>query len=73
MKPTDTKTERTDRQAQGNPYMVMPLARVRADAHQGVSLAKEAWRQRDPEGAAKALGSIVEPTRLRQTGGKQDG
>ena len=44
-----------------NPYLIMPLAQVRTDARNGVRLACEAWRTRDPEGAARELGRIVEP------------
>jgi len=46
-----------------NPYMVMPLDRVRRDAEHGVRLAREAWRQREPQAAAVALGRIVEPSK----------
>jgi ribonuclease HI len=49
--------------AQENPYLIMPLDRVRSDALHGVRLAREAWRQRDPEGAAE-LGRIVEPSQV---------
>jgi hypothetical protein len=45
-----------------NPYvMKVPLDRVRQDALYGVQLARQAWRARDPEGAAKELGRIIEP------------
>jgi len=43
-----------------NPYLSMPLTRVAADARHGVSLARAAWRERDPAGAALALGLIIE-------------
>lgn len=46
---------------QDNPYLTrVPLDRVRTDARAGVALAKEAWRQRDPETAGE-LGSILRP------------
>jgi len=47
-----------------NPYLNpgMPLSRVRLDALHGVKLAREAWRVRDPEGVARELGRIVEPS-----------
>jgi hypothetical protein len=48
-------------QIQANPYLRMPLERVRADAIYGVQLARLAWRARDPEGAARVLGQIIEP------------
>jgi len=54
-------TTPTDRQQAGNPYLRMPLDRVRADALYGVTLAREAWRILDPDGANLALGRIVEP------------
>ncbi len=44
-----------------NVYMLMPLERVRQDAKIGVSLARIAWRQRDPDGAAAALGHVMQP------------
>jgi len=44
-----------------NPYLVMPLPQVKADARNGVRLAVEAWRQCDSEAAAKELGRIIEP------------
>jgi hypothetical protein len=50
-----------DRQTQENPYMIMPLDRVRSDALYGVRLARLAWRARDPEGSGKELGRIIEP------------
>ncbi|RPJ20744.1 MAG: hypothetical protein EHM35_19100 [Planctomycetaceae bacterium] len=51
-----------DQQMQENPYMTaVPLDRVRSDALYGVRLARLAWRARDPEGAAKELGRIIEP------------
>jgi len=45
-----------------NPYLDsrMPLSRVRLDALQGVKLAREAWRTRDSDGAARELGRVVE-------------
>jgi hypothetical protein len=46
---------------QANPYLAMPLARVRLDAINGVRLAVEAWRSRDPQGAGKELGHVIEP------------
>jgi hypothetical protein len=47
---------------QTNTYLnpTMPLDRVRTDALHGVRLAREAWRIRDPDGAARELGWIVE-------------
>ena len=39
----------------------MPLNQVKTDALHGVSLARAAWRQRDPAGAAVALGFVTEP------------
>ena len=45
----------------GNPYMVMPIDRVRADALHGVRAAREAWRERDPDGAGQQLGKVIEP------------
>jgi len=44
-----------------NPYMVMPIDRVRSDATAGVRLAVEAWRARDPDGATRELHPVVEP------------
>lgn len=44
-----------------NVYLQVPLPRVRVDALYGVRAAREAWRARDPEGAAKILGRIIEP------------
>jgi len=44
-----------------NAYLNMPLPRVRTDALHGVRLAREAWRVRDPDGAARELGRVVEP------------
>jgi hypothetical protein len=49
-----------------NPYLVMPLDQVKADARNGVRLAVEAWRQRDPDGAARELHPIVEPGQERE-------
>jgi hypothetical protein len=46
---------------EANIYLRMPADRVRSDALYGVSLAAAAWRTRDPEGAAKVLGRIIEP------------
>lgn len=43
-----------------NPYLIMPIERVRTDAVYGVSLARTALRQREPEQADK-LGIGVEP------------
>ena len=46
-----------------NPYLnpVMRFDRLRSDALAGVHLAREAWRARDPEGAAKELGRVIQP------------
>jgi hypothetical protein len=44
-----------------NPYLIMPMVQVRADALNGVSLARAALRERDPEGTARELGRIVKP------------
>lgn len=44
-----------------NPYLKMPLDRVRQDALNGVRLARIAWRERDPDGASKTLGKVLEP------------
>ena len=38
---------------ENNIYLDMPLERVKIDALHGVSLARMAWRQRDPKEAAK--------------------
>jgi len=46
-----------------NPYMRVPLDRVRTDALNGVRLARIAWRQREPQAAAVAMGRIVEPSK----------
>ncbi len=43
-----------------NVYLRMPLDRVRSDALTGVRLAREAWRELDPKGAA-VLGPTLEP------------
>jgi len=43
-----------------NPYLIMPIERVKTDAVYGVSLARTALRQRDPE-QADELGIGVEP------------
>ncbi len=48
-----------------NPYLNMPLDRVRLDAKTGVTLARLAWRERDPEGAAREMGRVVEPVELK--------
>jgi hypothetical protein len=45
---------------QMNPYLTMLLHRVRTDALHVVRLAREARRIRDPDGAARELGRIVE-------------
>jgi hypothetical protein len=45
---------------QANPYLIMPLDRVRSDALYGVSAARTAWRARDPE-AAEEMGKIILP------------
>jgi len=44
-----------------NPYLRMNLERVRQDALHGVSAARTAWRQRDPDGAGRALGYVAHP------------
>jgi hypothetical protein len=44
-----------------NLHVRIPLAHVRADALYGVRAAREAWRVRDPEGAANQLERNVEP------------
>ena len=49
-----------------NPYLVMPLPQVQADARNGVRLACEAWRTRDPEDAARELDRIIEPGREQE-------
>ena len=49
-----------------NIYLRMPLAQVRADALNGVIAARQGWRLRDPEGAARVLGRVVEPGRERE-------
>jgi len=59
--PNATKTVKHDGQTQENPYMVMSIDRVRSDGLHGVSLAIEAWRTRDPAGAARELGPVIEP------------
>jgi hypothetical protein len=41
----------------------MPIDQVRSDALARVRSAREAWRTRDPEGAAEELGRIIEPGR----------
>jgi hypothetical protein len=43
-----------------NPYLHMHLRRVRIDAVSGVALAIQACQQRDPEGAARVLGPVLE-------------
>jgi len=45
-----------------NLYMKMPLDRVRHDALEGVSLARIAWRIRQPVEAGRVLGFVVEPS-----------
>lgn len=59
-KPKSTVTP-DQQQAIDNPYLRMPLDRVRADAEHGVRLAREAWRERDPDGANLALGHVIQP------------
>ncbi len=51
-----------------NPYLnpAMPLSHVESDARAGVSLAKRAWRLRDPAGAARELGRVIEPRHERE-------
>ena len=49
-----------------NVYLKMPIERVRQDAKQGVSLARQAWRIRQPVEAAKALGHIIEPEEAKE-------
>lgn len=44
-----------------NPYLRMPIDRVRADALAGVRLAREAYRERDPVHADIDLGAVVLP------------
>ena len=45
-----------------NPYLRVPLDRVRSDALTGVKLAREAYRERDPVHADLDLGSVVLPS-----------
>ena len=44
---------------QENVYMRVHIEQVKADALHGVSAARIAWRLRDPDGAALALGAVV--------------
>jgi len=50
---------KTSKKTSENIYLKMPLERVRADALHGVSLARLAWRERDPNGSAFALGQVM--------------
>lgn len=38
-----------------NPYMVMSLEQLKADALHGVSAARAAWRHRDPEAVRRVI------------------
>jgi hypothetical protein len=49
-----------------NPYLDMPIERVRADAIHGVSAAREALRQREP-GKAALLGLGVSDKKARES------
>jgi hypothetical protein len=44
-----------------NIYMRVPIERVQRDAIAGVILARRAWRIRQPDVAAQALGYVIEP------------
>ena len=44
-----------------NPYMRMPLDRLRQDALHGVSAARQAYRERDPVHADLLFGPVVSP------------
>ena len=46
-----------------NIYLDMPIDRIRRDATAGVFLARQAWRIREPQQAARVLGAVVEPDR----------
>jgi hypothetical protein len=46
--------------AESNIYLHIPLDRCIVDALHGVSLARTAWRIRNPDAAGKALGPVVE-------------
>jgi len=48
-----------------NIYLRMPIERVRQDAEHGVSLARQAWRLRDRDGAGRELGYVIEPEQQR--------
>ena len=47
-----------------NPYLIMPIDRVRQDAANGVSLARQAYAKREPQEAWK-LGIGIEPGQKR--------
>jgi len=49
-----------------NPYLRMPLARVRQDALHGVAAAREAYRERDALHADLDLGPVVSPAEQAQ-------
>ena len=54
---------------ESNPYLRMQdLDRVRADALNGVRLARIAWRIREPQAAALAMGKVVEPDKVTPAG-----
>jgi len=46
-------------------YLKMPLSRVIEDARAGVSAARTAWRRRDPDGAGRVLGYVVDVRQVR--------
>ena len=59
------------KQMSENVYLKIPIERVKTDAIHGVSLARLAWRQRDPDGAALVLGYIIEPGTEKQNRPRQ--
>ena len=61
-----TNRSNTMNKTQDNPYLIMPLPQVKADAGAGVALARVAWRSRDPQGAALDLGRVIEPGHERE-------
>jgi hypothetical protein len=56
---------RADSVKKANPYLMMPIERVKVDAEYGVSLARSALRQREPELASKLRIGVEPPAGRR--------
>jgi hypothetical protein len=55
-----------------NPYLTMfDLDRVRQDPRYGVTLARIAFRARDPESADKEMGKVIQPGREQEQAERQ--